>query len=68
MTFEQIEAVLGFVLPNTARSNREWWGNEISASSRHPQKKSWMNAGYETSNVNLDGERLYFAKMGTSKA
>jgi hypothetical protein len=66
MTFAQMENVLGFVLPRTARSNREWWGNEISPNSRHLQKKSWMKAGYETSKVNLTEESLYFVRVGAS--
>jgi hypothetical protein len=58
-TFKQIEAVLGFTLPDTARKNPEWWGNE-TGDSRHAQCRSWLNAGFETRNLNLAKEYVEF--------
>ena len=42
LTFEQIEALLGFVLPPPARTKREWWTDSVE-----PQRHSaaWTGAG-----------------------
>jgi hypothetical protein len=29
-TFKQIESILGFTLPDTARNNSQWWGEPVS--------------------------------------
>jgi hypothetical protein len=58
-TFKQIESVLGFTLPDAARNNPQWWGNEIH-DTRHPQCGAWLNAGYETRNLSLIKESVEF--------
>ena len=42
LTFEQIEALLGFALPRPARTEREWW-TEIVDTQRHCS--AWTEAG-----------------------
>jgi hypothetical protein len=58
-TFKQIEAVLGFTLPDTARKSPKWWGNE-NGDTRHVQCRAWLNAGFETKNLNLANESVEF--------
>jgi hypothetical protein len=60
-TFKQIESVLGFTLPDTARSNPQWWGNE-TGDSRHAQCRAWLNAGFETRNLSLSKEYVEFVE------
>ena len=60
-TFKQIEAVLGFALPDTARNNSQWWGNE-TGNTRHAQCRAWLNAGFETKNLNLNKEYVEFVE------
>lgn len=60
-TFKQIEAVLGFKLPDTARSKSQWWGNE-TGDTRHVQCRAWLNAGFETRNLNLATECVEFVE------
>jgi hypothetical protein len=60
-TFKQIESVLGFALPDTARSNPQWWGNE-TGDSRHAQCRAWLNAGFETRNLSLSKEYVEFVE------
>ena len=43
LTFAQIETILGFKLPASARKRNEWWGNEVGTT-RHVQLHSWRNA------------------------
>ena len=42
LTFEQIEALLGFALPTHARTEREWWTNTVDAQ-RH--SAAWTESG-----------------------
>ena len=42
LTFEQIEALLGFALPTPARTEREWW-TDIVDTQRHCA--AWTGAG-----------------------
>ena len=58
-TFDQIEAILGFKLPDSARTSTPWWANE-KKNSRHVQCKSWIAAGFETRDLNLATESVAF--------
>jgi hypothetical protein len=60
-TFQQIEAVLGFKLPDSARTSTPWWANE-KGNTRHVQCKYWMSAGFETRNLSLATESVTFAR------
>lgn len=42
LTFEQIEALLGFALPAPARTEREWWTTTAEA---QPCSVAWTEAG-----------------------
>jgi hypothetical protein len=42
LTFEQIEALLGFALPTPARTEREWWTTTVETQ-RH--SVAWTEAG-----------------------
>lgn len=59
-SFEEIERVLGFALPPSARRYREWWANQRG--SGHSQTKGWQGAGWQVSQVDLDSERVTFRR------
>jgi hypothetical protein len=59
-TFQQIEKILGFTLPDTARERPQWWANESKNGSRHVQCKAWVNAGYQAANLDLRRETVNF--------
>ena len=59
VTFEQIERLLGFQLPATARRKAQWWENNTT---RHVQARSWLDAGFMTQDVNIPNETLTFAR------
>jgi hypothetical protein len=44
--FEEVERIIGTVLPASA-SRPQWWANEADPASRHVQQRAWRDAGYE---------------------
>ena len=62
VSFTDIEAVLGFELPGSARIHRPWWSNQIDG---HSQAIAWMAAGWETAQVDVRGETLLFRRRET---
>ena len=56
-TFSEIESILGFELPASARLHRPWWANQ-SAGSRHSHALAWGVAGWETAEVDMNAETL----------
>jgi len=59
-TFAQIEQILGFTLPNSARIYRPWWAN--GGGSGHSQSMAWTMAGWKSADVDMDAETLTFRK------
>ena len=60
-TFRQVEAVLGFALPNSARRYEAWWSNTDT----HSQAKAWLGAGWATADVHVAAERVSFVRNAT---
>jgi hypothetical protein len=58
-TFSDVEEVLGFPLPDSARKHRPWWANQ-----GHAQSAAWLGAGYKTVNVDLENEKVTFLYVG----
>ena len=56
-SFGEIESIIGFELPSSARLYRPWWANQRSGSG-HSQALAWSVAGWETAEVEMDNERL----------
>jgi hypothetical protein len=65
MTFTQLEQILGAPLPTSARTHRPWWANSAHG---HVQSKGWLDAGYESQQVDLQGEKLTFKKIESNPA
>lgn len=61
-SFSDIETVLGFALPPSARLHRPWWANQ-SANGGHSQALAWGAAGWETAEVDLDAETLVLRRQ-----
>lgn len=60
VSFAHMESVVGSSLPKSARKYRPWWGNE--AKGRHVQCHSWMNSGWTVENVDMEHEKVVFAR------
>ena len=57
-SFADIEAILGFELPDSARLHRPWW----RAGSGHSHAFAWQAAGWTTRAIDLDRETLVFER------
>ena len=60
-TFGEVEAILGFRLPDSARLHRPWWANSKHGSG-HSHALAWQAAGWSTREVNIEAETLVFAR------
>lgn len=57
-TFSQIEGILSFGLPASARAYPQWWENDP----KHVQAEAWLGAGFHTEHLNLAGESISFVR------
>ena len=60
LTFEQMEALLGFALPASAGTEREWW--TAAAADAHRPASAWMAAG-RTATPNLSARTVTFERL-----
>ena len=61
-SFSEIETVLGFGLPASARRHPAWWANQDGGG--HSHARAWREAGRRTKEVDLKAETLVFERMG----
>ena len=59
--FDEMERILGFALPPSARTYREWWANQRSGG--HSQTKGWQDAGWQVWKVDLSAQRVTFRRV-----
>jgi hypothetical protein len=59
LTFARIDGLIGSNLPMAAYREKTWWSN--SGSSVHA--KSWLKAGWEVQEVNLEEGFVVFKKV-----
>jgi hypothetical protein len=64
LKFEDIERIIGSKLPESSRQYRAWWSNNPN---NNVMTKVWLEAGFQTEQVDIEGRRLVFRKMGPSK-
>ncbi len=62
LSFAQIEDLLGTSLPPSARCHHAWWANQQVEG--HVQSNSWMDAGFRAENLDLNGRKVSFRKVG----
>lgn len=60
LSFGEIEQVLGFRLPSSARRYAPWWANTGGS---HIQADAWMSAGWRTAQVDVPGEKVTFERV-----
>jgi hypothetical protein len=63
--FEDIEEALGFNLPASAHKYAEWWANNYKG---HVQARAWMDAGWHTESLDLDGKKVTFRRSTAAGA
>lgn len=59
-SFAEIERVLGFGLPASARRHPAWWSNELKGS--HSHCRAWLGAGWHTREADPKAGRVTFRK------
>lgn len=52
LSFTDIEHLLGFALPASAKKHRAWWSNSATG---HSQAAAWLNAGWKVAGVTTTG-------------
>ena len=60
LTFTEIEKITGVKLPPKAQHHRAWWSNNPS---NNVMTKVWLDAGYESTQVDLHARRLVFRRI-----
>jgi hypothetical protein len=60
MSFEEVARIIAAKLPPSAYRHRPWWANETTG---HVHAKSWLNAGYETTQVDMESKKLIFKRL-----
>lgn len=66
-SFGEIESVLGFELPPSARRHRQWWENQSSGKG-HSHALAWIVAGWETADVDMAAETLLLRRRNRPDA
>jgi len=59
LSFAEIDEVLGFQLPRSARDHQAWWSNTRQG---HSHAAAWLDAGWRTAMLDLPGQRITFVK------
>jgi hypothetical protein len=59
MSFEQVAAAAGTKLPASAYRHPAWWANDAT---HHVQAKAWLEAGYQTEQVDVAAQRVVFVR------
>lgn len=65
LTFAEIERVLEARLPKSARLYQAWWANQRGAG--HVQTRGWLDAGFNTSDLDLKGQRVTFVPVALAR-
>lgn len=60
LTFNQIEEIINYDLPVSARNHRAWWAND---SVGHTQSQLWLDAGWRTTSINLGDGKITFSRI-----
>jgi hypothetical protein len=60
LTFAEIERIVGFKLPRSAKEYRAWWSNNPSNS---VMTKAWLDAGFQSEQVDMESRQLVFRRV-----
>jgi hypothetical protein len=61
LTFREIEKITGVKLPPKAQHHRAWWSNNPS---NNVMTKVWLEAGFESAQVDMETRKLVFRRVG----
>ncbi len=66
LSFKDVERILDFKLPDTAKTHRDWWANKRMNSSR--QCDSWLGAGWQVFFADLHRQEVTFIRYQIARA
>jgi hypothetical protein len=66
LTFAQIEDLLGFALPQLARTQQAWWTIGVADGDTPPHAAAWLEAG-RTATANLLAQTVSFSRTPSIK-
>ena len=64
ISFSEIESIIGFQLPASARLHKPWWANQKGGGG-HSQALAWTMAGWETAEIDLESETLMLRRKNS---
>jgi len=59
LTFAEIDAILGFPLPRSARDHQAWWSNTRIG---HSHAAAWLDPGWKTAGLDLAARQVSFLR------
>jgi hypothetical protein len=65
LTFHEIEKITGVKLPPKAQHHRAWWSNNAS---NNVMTKVWLDAGFESTQVDMSARKLVFRRVAKGSA
>jgi hypothetical protein len=65
LTFREIERIIDARLPASAVKHRAFWSNNGAG---HAHAQAWLEAGYESENVDIDKGRIVFRRAKEDSA
>lgn len=65
-TFDEIERVLKFNLPPSARKHDAWWSN--SRKGNHSQSRAWLDAGWYIESIDRANEKVVLVRSAGAGA
>jgi hypothetical protein len=60
VSFGEIEAILGFALPQSAYRYPAWWANDETG---HSHARAWLAAGWKTEDVDLGARSVTLVRQ-----
>ncbi len=63
MTFDELESIIGYSLPESAKRHRAYFANTDT----HSISKAWMEAGYYVTDLDVYGQKIVFKKKEFKK-
>ncbi|HVY85739.1 MAG TPA: hypothetical protein VG943_11435 [Caulobacterales bacterium] len=60
LSFEEIEAIIGRELPQSAQKHRAFWANDNEG--YHSHARAWMHAGYRVAYVDREQKVVRFER------
>ena len=63
LSFAEVESILGFPLPESAREYPAWWSNNARG---HSHSRAWLDEGWQSQEVDLANETVTFVRTQRS--